>query len=1192
MSTTLDEQINQLKQAIAELEAQRAILGDEAVEAALIPSRKKLADLQALVESQREEPIVVPQRKRKLVTLLYMDVVGSTAMTQDLDPEDTMEIMENAILRLAAPIEAYGGHVTRYTGDGFKAIFGDPIAREDDPEKAIRAGLEILEVSAGLEKEIEQDWGIEDFQVRIGVDTGLAAFGGQTEGKETVKGRVVNLAVRIESAAPPGCMLISHNTYRHVRGVFNVEPQEPIMAKGFPEPVPVYLVKEIKPRAFRVQTRGVEGIDTRMVGRNDELRFLQDALMTAFEEGEGHVMTVSGEAGVGKSRLLYEFDNWFELLPGSQAVRFFQGRGRQEAQNSPYSLLRDVFTFRFQILDDDTGEEARTKIKNGFGEIFGTERDGIMRAQILGQLLGFDFSDSRHLKGVLNDAEQLRNRGLMYLIQYFKDLSQEVPVVIFLEDIHWADDSSLDVVSRIGESTRQHPILLICAARPILFERRPYWGEGQTYHTRIELRPLSKRESRQLVDEILKLTDDIPSELRELVVQGAEGNPFYTEELIKMLIEDGVVISDQEIWQIDLTRLEEVNVPPTLAGVLQARLDSLPIHERTVLQQASVVGRLFWDRIVIYIQSEGGNGGDPQLIPQTLNSLRNRELVYRHEESAFVGAVEYLFKHDVLREVTYESVIKRLRNTYHGLVADWLIKNSKDRIGEYFGLIAEHLLLAGRSDQACEYFLQAGESALASYANPEAEGYFKKALAIVPRDSIRAELTFAYAKSIHMQGRSRYDESQQYYRQAIDLYEKLGNQEHIAEIYYHLSYLLWDIDHLEAWNICQEALQKLKGAPDSVSYARLLGEASRTAFFRDIKDQVITLCYQAQEMADKFGDLEASLDAGITLALQNHVPEESIRSLHEIITLAEAEGLLRTSSRAHLGLAANLGSYYVDFEAAFYHYYRAAELAKQIGDVQRILFAFVESFNYYLRLGKLKEAEQLVSDFFRDSNVSQEDVKSVMKIANRSLLDARGEWAKYIGLYRPVVDDTRLGGSFQAISWGNYFLVSSLLEMNRYESLYDLTEVEERLKENIKIGWDNIQYRSYSMLVITFARQRQFGTAHEYLLQAEEHSGKFEHNGVIEARASAEFELAFAEKRWNDAVKFSEITIDIMKISKYHWGLARKLIDLGDALIGRNEPGDLERARETYQQSLDMFTEMGAPGYIRVIEERRGDLHE
>ncbi len=185
----------------------------------------------------------MPARQRKLVTLLYMDVVGSTAMTRDLDPEDNLELMENALLRLVEPVQAHGGRVTRYTGDGFKAIFGDPVAREDDPEQAIRAGLEMLDVSKELAKEIEKEWEIRDFQIRIGIDTGLAALGGQTEAEDTVKGRVVNLAVRIESAAPPGGLLISHNTYRHVRGVFNVDPLDPITAKGFPDPVPVYLVQ-------------------------------------------------------------------------------------------------------------------------------------------------------------------------------------------------------------------------------------------------------------------------------------------------------------------------------------------------------------------------------------------------------------------------------------------------------------------------------------------------------------------------------------------------------------------------------------------------------------------------------------------------------------------------------------------------------------------------------------------------------------------------------------------------------------------------------------------------------------------------------------------------------------------------------------------------------------------------------------
>jgi len=199
-----------------------------------------------------------------------------------------------------------------------------------------------------------------------------------------------------------------------------------------------------------------------------------------------------------------------------------------------------------------------------------------------------------------------------------------------------------------------------------------------------------------------------------------------------------------------------------------------------------------------------------------------------------------------------------------------------------------------------------------------------------------------------------------------------------------------------------------------------------------------------------------------------------------------------------------------------------------------------------------------------------------------------GHWETYLDLYRPEVDRYRQGGSFQEIAWGNYFLANSQLELNRFDSLGDLSEAEERMKENIDIGW--LRYISYLLLVIVYARIDQFGKAKDILLEAEKHAYTIEDNGMVQARSSAEFELAFAEKRWNDAVKFSEKTIAIMKSSKHHWKLARKLIDLGDALIGRNEPGDLERAQEIYQQSLDMFTEMGASGYIKVLEDRLRDL--
>jgi ABC-type oligopeptide transport system substrate-binding subunit/class 3 adenylate cyclase len=726
MTTSLDEQINQLNQTIADIESQRSILGDEAVEASLKPIRQKLAILEALDESSIDELVDVPQRKRKLITLLYLDVVGSTFMTQNLDPEDNLEIMDNALLRLVEPIQEHGGRITRYTGDGFKAVFGDPIARENDPKQAIRAGLEIIDLSRILSQEIKLDWGIENFQVRIGIDTGLAAIGGQTEAEDTVKGKVVNLAKRIESAAPAGGLLISHNTYRHVRGIFNIKMHDPVSVKGFDEPIQVYIVESTKPHTFWLRGLEVEGIETQMVGREDELKYLQEAAFEAVENKIGKFITISGEAGIGKSRLLYEFQNWLDLLP--QEIRLFQGRSRQETQYIPYALLRNMIKNRFDIQDNDPIEIVHQKVENGFGEIFGTDDNGLTRSQTIGQLLGFNFTDSPHIKGILDNPQKLRDYSMSFLEKYFKDLSKVTPVVIFLEDIHWGDDSSLDVFDQLSENLSQLGILTICLARNRLFERIPGWGEGKSYQFRINLSTLSEEESHTLVREILQLVETIPEGLLNLIVKNVEGNPFYLEELIKKLVEDGVIIIGDGQWYVEETRLIKFKVPPTLTGVLQARIDTLPANEKITLQYSSVVGQTFWDTILEQINKMDIKGLEKHEVSPALVGLLNKEMIYHQQETAFFGTKQYIFKHAMLRDVAYENVLKQLRMIIHEYVADWLIEHCGNREREFAGLISSHLERSGDIDRSTRYLIKAGDQARLTYAIAEAEHYYRSAV--------------------------------------------------------------------------------------------------------------------------------------------------------------------------------------------------------------------------------------------------------------------------------------------------------------------------------------------------------------------------------------------------------------------------------------------------------------------------------
>ena len=315
--------------------------------------------------------------------------------------------------------------------------------------------------------------------------------GGATEAEDTIKGLVVNLAARLESAAPPDGLLISHRTYQHVRGVFDVEAQKPIRAKGFPDPVPVYLVKREKPRAFRLSTRGVEGIETKMVGRDGELDQLCSAYQTAVTQKQTTVVTLMGEAGVGKSRLLYEFEKWLALRP--EFIQTFNGRAAQQTQGISNYLIRDILAIRFQILDSDAIDIVRNKFVAGLLDLLPDM--GEMKAHILGAWLGYDFGDSPHLQQVEDDPQQLKNRAVLYLAQFFAAISAKSPTVILLEDIHWSDTASLDSVIGLARRQPHLPLLIICLARPSLCERRPGWAEKIPLHTRLDLAPLSDAET-------------------------------------------------------------------------------------------------------------------------------------------------------------------------------------------------------------------------------------------------------------------------------------------------------------------------------------------------------------------------------------------------------------------------------------------------------------------------------------------------------------------------------------------------------------------------------------------------------------------------------------------------------------------------------------------------------------------------
>jgi class 3 adenylate cyclase/tetratricopeptide (TPR) repeat protein len=855
--------------------------------------------------------------ERRMVTILFSDVKGSTAMGESLDPEEVMDMMSGAFDVLIQPIYRYEGTLARLMGDAILAFFGAPIAHEDDPERAIRAALDIVQGAQEYGARLEQEQGIGAFGVRVGINTGLVVVGevgSDLRVEYTAMGDAVNLAARMEQNAPPGGILISHDTYRHVRGVFDVLPQEPLVVKGKREPVQTYLVEREKAHAWRKGMRGVEGIETRMIGRDVELLALQNTFLDAVEESETHVVTIVGEAGVGKSRLLDEFDNWSELRP--EHFWFFKGRASLAAQTVPYHLIRNMLAYRFDILDSDSPATVLTKLREGMSGVMAPDR-----ADLVGQLAGFDCqaAGSEAVQALLG-SPNFSQLASAYFVQYIKGILRELPAVILLEDIQWADDSSLDLLTRLVAEIPAAPLLIVGAARPTLFERRPNWGEGQEPYSRLELKPLSTRASRALVAEVLQKVPQLPKDLRELVVESAEGNPYYVEELVKMLIEDGVIVRGEPHWQVQPDRLAKVRVPPTLTGILQARLDALPQPERSVLQRASVVGRLFWDSVVGELASDADEGME---VEPLLGALRERELVFQREQSAFADAREYTFKHNILRDVTYETVLRKLRRRYHAQVARWLEAHAGERLGEYLGVIAGHYELAGEAGKAAGYLRRSGEEAYKVSAFRDARDAFQRALKLLPPEQATersAVLVLLGQTWVHLGDFAAANDRRE---EGLALARAAGNRQTEAAALTGLG----EVAALRGdWEAAQRHLQQglalAQECGDTAGQALATQQLARVSWLGAEYDQAVRWAQESQRLYQQTGDRQGLMAARNELA---------------IVAVKRADfDKARGYFAENLALAREMGDRF-----------RAAQALNNLGEVAREQGAYDEARAYY-----------------------------------------------------------------------------------------------------------------------------------------------------------------------------------------------------------------------------------------------------
>ncbi len=663
----------------------------------------------------------VPEgEERKLVTVLFADVSGSTGLAETLDAEVVRELMGEFFALAREEIEALGGTVEKFIGDAVMAVFGVPVAHEDDPQRALRAALGIRRRLGELNERLRRE-GRPELEVRIGVNTGdVVATTTPRPGEGMVTGDAVNVASRLEQLATPGQIVVGQRTVA-LSSTFEYRPLGSQNLRGKSAPVEV---RELVGESANATDRGIPGLRAPLVGRDAEMDLLTSLYDRAATDERPHLVTLYGQPGVGKSRLCAEFLS--VLSQRTPAPKVVRGRCLSYGSGVTFWPLAEILKGEAHILDSDPPVDAVSKLQDLGQRLLRVElaADPVRTTALLGYTVGISMPGFEF--GRL-EPEQLRSEIHAAWRSFFSALASAGPLVVVVEDIHWADGALLDLLDELAERVAGGALFL-CPARPDLTDRRPGWGGGRRSFSSVILDPLTRDDTSRLLDLLLSIAD-LPPKLHEQIVERADGNPFFVEEIIRHLIDQGRIVRSEDGWRAEGS-LTEVAIPDTIQAVLAARIDLLGTDEKRTLQAAAVVGRVFWPAPVGRFLNGAGIRVD-----ELLRGLEVRDLVLLRLGSTMAGQPEYIFKHALVRDVAYESIPRRDRAAAHLQVAAWIEDVIGERRLEVVELLAHHYTEAERAAgwakvepvrreeiraRAVDLLFEAGEEAARHLANERA----------------------------------------------------------------------------------------------------------------------------------------------------------------------------------------------------------------------------------------------------------------------------------------------------------------------------------------------------------------------------------------------------------------------------------------------------------------------------------------
>jgi class 3 adenylate cyclase/tetratricopeptide (TPR) repeat protein len=895
----------------------------------------------------RLEDVAQPREERKVVSVLFADVVGFTTLSEQLDPEDVRALLTPFYGLIRSVVARFGGSIEHFAGDGVMAVFGAPVAHEDDPERAVRAALAIREA---VQERAESDTAAQ-LDVRIGVNTGEVLISHDANGR-LVAGDTVNTAQRLQTAAAVNGILVGAETHRATSRYIEYRSLGAVEAKGKAEPVPAWEAIAPFSRFGPEVTRDAPG---HLLGRDVEVALLEGMLARTVEEGSSQLVTIVAEPGLGKSRLLTEI---FVrgARDGAGLLYWRQGRCPPYGERAAFSALGDMVRAQAGILDTDGVDEAGAKLRSAL-ERLGGETDWLER-------------HLRPLVGLSSDrAGERPGESFAAWRRFFEALARERPLVIVIEDLHWADDGLLDWLDGFVDRSRDLPAYVVCTARPELLQRRPDWGGGKRNATTLTLPPLSADDTERLVRTLLDDRDVSDEELAAVVAR-AEGNPLYAEELARMLREHG---------------RGDAPLPLTVQGIVAARIDALPAEEKALLVDAAVVGKLFWPGVLTAL-------GHTDLEP--LRALERRELIRRQRVSTVAGEREYAFRNGLVREVAYRLLPRSRRAEKHLLAAEWIERLARGR-DDHAERRAEHYRAAlaftrdpSRFSAAARQALRdAGDRALALASHGRAAEHYASALELWPEDDpARPRVLLDLGRALYRRDQTG-DVELAAAREGLHAH---GDFDGAADADVALAFAHYARGRRdESMHCLERAADLLRTAPASRAKVYVLSTLASFRLLSDRAAAALATGQQALEMAEELGDDELRARClrivGAGRAMSGD--PEGVAQLEQAVALArrddsfEAVPALTNLAATHIALG--------DLRAAFALQRDAAALAERFADAMTMRWLQGEQVPERYWCGQWDEAVALADSLL--AAPSGAHIDGMMRVVRARIALARGD---------------------------------------------------------------------------------------------------------------------------------------------------------------------------------------------------------